>query len=64
MKNVLEKLNKKENLSFEESKNVFLTIMEGNASDNEIKISAFSLYAIVGDSIKSFTLDSFMAASS
>ena len=36
MKNVLEKLNKKENVSFEESKNVFLTIMEGNASDNEI----------------------------
>ena len=36
MKNYIEKLKKKENLSFEETKNVFNILMEGKANDNEI----------------------------
>jgi len=36
MNNFLTKLSKKENLTFEESKNAFNTLMEGKASDNEI----------------------------
>ena len=36
MNNFLTKLNKNENLTFEESKNAFNTLMEGKASDNEI----------------------------
>ena len=36
MNNFLTKLKKKENLTFEESKSAFNTLMEGKASDNEI----------------------------
>ncbi len=36
MNNFLTKLSKKENLTFEESKNAFNILMEGKASDNEI----------------------------
>ena len=36
MENILEKLKKKENLTFEESKAAFSKLMEGEASDNEI----------------------------
>ena len=36
MKETLEKLKDKQNLSFEESKKAFLHIMEGKASDDEI----------------------------
>ena len=47
MKNFLSKLKNKENLSFDESKIVFKTIMEGKANENEIYsfliLIAFSL---------------------
>ncbi len=36
MKEILKKLEKKENLSFDESKKTFLTIMEGKASEDEM----------------------------
>ena len=36
MKEFIEKLNNKLNLSFEESKNAFKILMEGKASDQEI----------------------------
>ena len=36
MKNFIEKLQNKENLNFEESKNAFEMLMEGKASDQEI----------------------------
>ena len=36
MKDFIDKLNNKLNLSFEESKNAFKILMEGNASDQEI----------------------------
>ncbi len=36
MKNILEKLKKRQNLTYEESKNVFLTIMDGKSTEQEI----------------------------
>ena len=36
MKKFIEKLHNKENLTFEESKNAFEILMEGQASDQEI----------------------------
>ena len=36
MEKILEKLKKKENLNFEESKSVFETIMSGQAKDDQI----------------------------
>ncbi len=36
MKKILEKLKKKKNLNFEESKSVFETIMSGHAKDSQI----------------------------
>ena len=36
MKNFIEKLNSKENLSFEESKSLFLNVMEGKYEENDI----------------------------
>ena len=36
MKNILEKLKKRQNLTYEESKNVFLAIMDGKSTEQEI----------------------------